>query len=73
MACNIVRKPINMQLTISVNERKLWVRQGNFGTSRTIRSFAIIRIQKKRFGVSNDTFKGIPKNRGWCIQDTVEL
>ena len=57
----------------------LWIGGGGgaqFGTSLENRSslfFALIQIRKKHFAVLIETYKGIPKNRGWCIQDTVEL
>ena len=66
-----------MRLTISVTgmqpeyDRTILVLVCKIGLIQVI--FTFKRIQKKHIGVSYDTFKGLSQNRGWCIQDTVEV
>ena len=57
------------------NRHKPWVQQNQFGTSLKNRSslFRVYLNSKQALWVKLWHFKGIPQNRGWCIQDIVEL
>ena len=69
-------KIINRRLTISVTDMKPSARQNHFGTSLKNRSSFFSREKEFKgsiFGLAMALLKGMPQNRGRCIQDTVEL
>ena len=55
---------------------KPWVRQNKFGTSLKNMSRLFLRLfefKVSTLGEAVTLWKGTPKNRGWCIHDTVEI